>query len=981
MKINQPVTSVEHQLHEGEVLASRTNLKGIITFANKKFVQISGFSEAELVGTNHNIVRHPDMPPAAFQDLWDTVKAGKPWSGIVKNRCKNGDFYWVKATVTPVLEKGQIVEYMSTRLKPSREEISAAESLYRDLNSGKATLKKSLPKRWLAALMSVSVTWKLMLTMSLLLVLMASVFLYEGLSVMGSMAESREQKQLNDYLLAINDKLDSEQRLAAAMAALVAEMPDAQQAFAEGNRDELLRMFEQSFQRLKSQFGVVQMQFHSPPAFSFVRIHKPEKYGDDLTQLRPTIVKTNQTRQPVSGVDVGVFGLGIRGLTPVFKDGKHLGSIEFGMSFGQSFFDNLKQQYGVDVSLQLIKQDQLEPFASTLSEPLAIAESTVAQVKAGDKVMSYQQQNGVPLAVIYAPAKDFAGEVFGILQVVVDRSATISEMDSARNTLLLFTLGILVIGFAVSLLFARGITGPLKQLVHVIHEMIAGNYNNDIHVKSDDEVGDVMYSAQIMQARLYYNLQSVEEALQENLQIRTALDNVTSNVMLANTDREIIYLNKSVEKLFMEAEKDIRSDLPDFDAAKLLGTNIDGFHKNPAHQMGLLERLSSTFQSELEIGGRTMRIVANPVIDENGKRLGTAVEWSDRTQEVAIEREIDHLVEAASSGNLEKRIATDGKSGFFLQLSEGFNQLLDELSSVFDDIGHVMGTLADGDLTETIQRDYQGTFGTVKNDINTSITNVEKTVAQLLSLSNQVNTAAVEISQGNNNLSARTENQAASLEETASSMEELTGIVKNNADNATQANTIASDARNAAEKGGRVVSEAVSAMQQISESSKKIAEIIGVIDEIAFQTNLLALNASVEAARAGEQGRGFAVVASEVRNLASRSAAAAKEIKDLILDSGKKVEVGYGLVNDTGTSLTEIVESVKKVGDIMGEIAAASAEQSNGIDQVNKAVASMDEVTQQNAALAEQTSAASVAMTENAAEMKQVMDFFKISKY
>ena len=320
-----------------------------------------------------------------------------------------------------------------------------------------------------------------------------------------------------------------------------------------------------------------------------------------------------------------------------------------------------------------------------------------------------------------------------------------------------------------------------------------------------------------------------------------------------------------------------------------------------------------------------------------------------------IEGDIQSMVDAARTGDLSRRIDTSDKDGFFESLSLGMNELVGTVDEVFGEIANTMRNVAEGDLTRTIDNSYQGAYDDLKTDINKTITNLEKIIAELRTSGSVISTAAAEISTGNENLSSRTEQQASSLEETASSMEELTSTVQNNASSAQQANQLAVGAREQAEQGGAVVNQAIDAMDEISTSSKKIEEIIGVIDEIAFQTNLLALNASVEAARAGEQGRGFAVVATEVRNLAQRSATAAREIKELIQDSVAKVDAGSALVNQSGQTLSEIVNSVKKVGDIVSEITAASQEQSEGIDQVNQAVASMDSITQQNAAIAEQT--------------------------
>ena len=287
--------------------------------------------------------------------------------------------------------------------------------------------------------------------------------------------------------------------------------------------------------------------------------------------------------------------------------------------------------------------------------------------------------------------------------------------------------------------------------------------------------------------------------------------------------------------------------------------------------------------------------------------------------------------------------------------------------------------VAAGDLTQRIEIDTYNEMGQLFDALKEMNDSLANTVGQVRIGSETITQASQEIAAGNADLSARTESQASSLEETASSMEELTSTVKQNADNARQANQLVVSASAYAIKGGEVVGQVVNTMGSIKDSSRKIVDIIGVIDSIAFQTNILALNAAVEAARAGEQGRGFAVVATEVRNLAQRSAGAAKEIKSLISDSVEKVDVGSKLVDQAGKTMDEIVSSVKHVADIMSEISAASQEQSAGIEEINRAITQMDELTQQNAALVEQAAAAAESMQEESRTLAQTVAVFRLN--
>ena len=353
---------------------------------------------------------------------------------------------------------------------------------------------------------------------------------------------------------------------------------------------------------------------------------------------------------------------------------------------------------------------------------------------------------------------------------------------------------------------------------------------------------------------------------------------------------------------------------------------------------------------------------------------------AQRAREQAIGVEIATLIDAVSKGELTSRLDLAGKDGFYKTMSEGINRLTDTVQTAIADIARVVGALAQGDLNQRITAQYQGAFDGLKTDINATSEKLAEIVGNITLSTEAISQASAEVSAGSSDLAERTEQQASSLEETAASMEELGATVRSASENAQRANRTASEARGSAEQGGVVAGQAVDAMRRIEQASRKITEIIGVIDEIAFQTNLLALNAAVEAARAGDAGKGFAVVAQEVRVLAQRSAQASKEIKTLILDSDQQVQSGVDLVRKAGDSLSGIVSGVQQVAKLISEIAAASKEQASALDEINSAVASMDEMTQKNAALVEETTAAAQSMAGQASDLSVLVSFFKLNQ-
>ncbi|PPV10481.1 methyl-accepting chemotaxis protein [Xanthomonas axonopodis pv. vasculorum] len=583
---------------------------------------------------------------------------------------------------------------------------------------------------------------------------------------------------------------------------------------------------------------------------------------------------------------------------------------------------------------------------------------------------------------LHNKAKDSLAALIAEDNVLAQAAKTKAEKVHATSVTL--TLVVLLIGIAgglgLAVLFARSIVKSMRGAVTTATEIAGGKLDGQINVQGQDEVGELMRSMQRMQRDLKERIEHDQEIADENLRIRTALDKSSTGTFITDPERMMIYANDAFKKIVAQYESSIRLASPEFDASKVIGQHISylGLSDATVHKaVAALERDGVTSFEE-RFGEVVLAQTVTSIKNEQGETSGEVCEWRDRTIEVQVEEEVARIVRAAASGDMSGRVETNGKQGFFLQLAQQLNGLLDANAGSLEQISTLLSALSRGDLTVRMHGEFSGVFAQMRDDANATAEQLADIVGRIKMSSSAINSAAGEIASGNSDLSHRTEQQAANLEETAASMEELTSTVKQNAESARQANQLAIGATGVASQGGEVVSQVVTTMSGIEASSRKIADIISVIDGIAFQTNILALNAAVEAARAGEQGRGFAVVASEVRTLAQRSAGAAKEIKGLIDDSVHKVAEGSALVRKAGATMADIVASVQRVTDIMGEISAASQEQSSGIEQVNQTITQMDETTQQNAALVEEATAAARSMEEQAGHLAEAVSVFKL---
>jgi methyl-accepting chemotaxis protein len=1117
MKINMPVTDHEVMFDDSQFMLTKTDMKGVITYANADFIKVSGFSEAELVGHSHNVVRHPDMPAEAFADMWKQLKAGRPWRGLVKNRCKNGDFYWVDANATPLTENGKITGFLSARRKPTREQIEATSQIYQAIKKGQAkglaiVDGQAVRQNWMykikAILNNVSVVNRLN---ALVLISLAVITGQSAVSLYLLSGSNENFKTIyQDRMVPIEDlgkikalMIENRTLLRAALSeakvvvinktpTLVLDASVAEQSATdiEANIAAISQIWKQymatkltpeeaalaaSFAKSRGEFVKNGLQ----PAVNALRNHDYVSAkqsadqakalyaaaGPNLAQLlklqsdvaQETYASSNQQYQLTQRLTImglimtvlALFGLGwlisrsiTRPLGKTLAIFDHLTHGDYTSSIDAPGNNELSQALNSLKSMQTllsVNENSLKESKVQTEEQAAVYEGQLAAISRSTGVIAFDMQgyvidvNDIFLNVLGYEKSEVIGKHHSIfVDADYKLSAEYKELWAKLNR-------------------AESLAGQFMRLGKNTKEIWLEASYNPILCAEGKPYKVVKYATDITEQKLKNaDFEGQMSAIGKSQGvIELALDGTVLKAnqvyldMLGYAEQELIgqHVSKVLDPTF--ARSSGYTDLWN----KLVNGGTDSGQYKRIAKNGSEVWIQASYNPIYDLKGKPCKVV-NYTIDITQQKLQAA----DNAGQLAAINEIQGVIEFDLKGNVTKvndnfanvtgyavteligkhhsmfvepshKNSTEyrafwdklnrgeadtgqykriTKSGGVVWLQASYNPILDmngkpfkvveyttditeqhnnasSLQVAVEETQSIIQSAQLGDLTNRVSLDGKsGAIASLCDGVNALLDNMTEVLISVKEAGETINTAASEISTGNNDLSERTEQQASSLEETASSMEELASTVKQNADNAKQANQLAATASTVALKGGEVVGNVVTTMSAINASARKIEDIISVIDGIAFQTNILALNAAVEAARAGEQGRGFAVVAGEVRNLAQRSASAAKEIKELIADSVSKTTEGTRQVETAGQTMDEIVSSVQRVTDIMGEIAAASSEQSSGIDQINNAITSMDEVTQQNAALVEEAAAAAESLVEQAITLMETVGNYKL---
>lgn len=929
MRDNSPVTQKEFVIPDDYILVSETDLKGTITYANQHFLEVSGYSWEELKGQPHNLIRHPDVPPVVFKDMWETLQKGKSWHQYVKNRRSNGDHYWVEANVAPIIKDGAIIGYKSIRNPIKRDLIPKVEKAYRKLAEGSLVIRRGSVisswaekiQRW-SPLPKKSILGKTMIPlviMALMWSVVLQIYLQKVADDMYLSSVHERQSLLIDNL---NAKIQSQSQIAltnavglAGNSALIYGLHDHQQTV-------IWQILEVNYQ----QYAKRSDMSHIGLAVFDADLKKVSNSGVPISVSKmPDHLNTRVVSQPE-----GAF---IQAQVPVLFGDKKIGLVVFNLPLTQmvKLEQNRDHQYAV---YHLNDGGQWSATKGFEDSPIN------AQIQQAD--LALLQKEGYQVVgdrlLVIDPLERGGKRV--AMQVISESTGVLNKVLHDSYFMIYVAQAAMSGGFILLLIqvFWRMRNFILKPLGSLTEKLKIASEDGALSVRADvyssDEIGRMGDSFNLYVTEIQHLMMSVSDMIE--------------NLSKGQLDKRI--------------DTDVKGDLNILkNNVNVSADNIETVIQELKRAIHAIKVAEYHFETDSKFYGEF-----GLMIDE----LKSAMD--DTFSAVSG---INATMKAISEGNFSQRLNVE-LVGELASLKQNINSSLDQLEKGISETVEVLVAQSEGDLTERVKGNYSGKLGVMSEAVNTSLDNISSAISELMAASNTVNTASGQIAEGSANLSDRIQNQAKTLQETVASMENITTMVRKNAENAQEAAKLASSAKEQADNGSEVMERTKHAMSEVSASSQKISEIIGLIDSIAFQTNLLALNAAVEAARAGEHGRGFAVVAGEVRSLAGKSADAAKEIRQLIENTSGQIAQSVDLVEKSNKEFLSIVEVLMKMYEFIGQIAQANQEQTLSVDQVNVAMEGMDKVTQQNATLVKETAEAANMLSGEAVEMKKQVSFF-----
>jgi len=1021
MKENITLTQIEREIDESVSIVLKTDLEGKITYVNRDFIEVTGFNEQDLIGKKQSVIHHPEMPKEILTDIWMTLQSKKPWIGVEQGLCQNGDHFWVYSCVTTVREHGKVVGYMSVSKKASKAQIEKAHVHYRAIKH---------EERWHTALLRKAKEFTNRITINnkiaCIFIMVALTTCMLGFSGISGIKESNHglesvyKKRVLPLkqLKVINDMFST--NIVSTGQKLQRGIITSSEAAA--NVDQALLVLDKEW---KAYLASPHAETESALATEIQPLFDTALESAVLLQ---GIIRSDDIERLMTFNTSDVY----KAIDPLTESLNKLSSLHYAgvaAEYEVTQANYIKHRnYAIAfivVALMICGLLGWNLNRSIIPRLLAIGSNLRESAEEMNNKLVPRSEHRDELTDVvdaYHALKtrldfDHKEAVSSIqrIKATLDQASIAVTLSNRDNRLI-------YMNNAAKTLFERMSAGINKHHpAFALDKMMGENLNQYLENTADrEQLATEVTSQKVIDTTMAeHHLQLVVSPVYDETD-GYALGQMTQ---WSNRTAEVI-AEKNVAELIKQA---VAGNLSERIDTNTLPTGVIKDISSGVNQLldAIITPLTmaANYVDNLSKGIIPSEITDNyhgdfNIIKNNLNSCGLAIK--------ALVADANLLAKDAEAGALTTRADASKHLGEYRKVIEGLNATLDAIVTPLNMAANNLEHIARGEIPEKITASFNGDFNNIKDNLNTCITSINALVSDVNILSNAahdgrvsvrvdasthlgdfrkivegvnetlemivgpiaavkasvetINTAAAEITSGNNDLSARTEKQVSSLEETAASMEELASTVKRNADNAKRANQLALSASGVAVKGGAVVSDAVITMSAINESARKIEDIISVIDSIAFQTNILALNAAVEAARAGEQGRGFAVVAGEVRSLAQRSASAAKEIKALINDSVSKTFEGTKQVENAGKTMEEVVSSVQQVADIISEIATASVEQSTGIDQVNAAMTSMDEATQQNASLVEEATAAAQSLLEQASALADAVSVFKLDE-